>query len=135
MKLASQKNLRVDLIFIFGAMLFGIYAILDQPTREERALATQAAVFIANQYGNLSLHSNSNPASGGKTYSVRPAHNGTVVFVTYGLTSPGEVARLRSVTKQVFTEFAELQAVSLEFYEASVIMGKARFISGVTVFR
>jgi hypothetical protein len=127
--------MRIKLILIFGAMLFGIYAILDQPTREERALATQVAEYIANKYGNLPLHSNSNPAVGGKTYSVRPAHNGSVVFATYGLTSTDEMARLRSVTKQVFTEVAELQAVSLEFYEANVIMGKARFISRVTVLR
>jgi len=127
--------MRIKLILIVGALLFGIYAILDQTTPEERTLATQVAGHIANKYGNLPLHSNSKPASGGKTYSVRPAHNGTVIFVTYGLTSPGEIASLRSVTQQVFTEFAELQAVSLEFYEANVTMGKARFISRITVHR
>jgi hypothetical protein len=126
---------RGTLIIVLGALLFGAYAIWNEPTKEERALAAKSATFIAAQYGNLPPHSNSSPAPSGKTYTVRAARHGLVVFVTFGLIDEDERARLRAVTMKAFLAFPELEAVSLESYEANVTMGKARFSSKETVLR
>jgi hypothetical protein len=126
---------RVTATLLLGAVLFALYAIWDEPTKGERALAATASALIAVQYGDLPLHQNSAPAPGGKTYTFRPARHGTVVFVSYGLTSPNERARLRQAALKAFTDVPALQAVSLESYEAHVTAGKARFSSRETVLR
>lgn len=122
-------------LIIFGVLLFGAYSVWDEPTKEDLALATKSSAFIAGQYGNLPLHSNSHPAPGGKTYALRAERHGLVVFATYGLATQDEMARLRSAAKSAFIEFPQLQSVSLEFYEANVLTGKARFSSRETVLR
>lgn len=63
--------MRTFLVLLLAALLFGTWAVLDEPTKQERALA----------------------------------------------------------------EDAELQAVSLEFYEANAVRGKARFFARETVER
>lgn len=120
---------------LIGAVLFALYAVWDEPTKDERALAATASAVIAAQYGQLPLHQNSTPAPGGKTYAFRPARHGLVVFVSYGLTSPEERARLRQATVKAFSQVPALEAVSLESYEAHVTSGKARFSSRETVLR
>jgi hypothetical protein len=118
---------------LVGVFLFAAYALWDEPTPDERALAARASALMAARYGALPLHSNAAPAAGGKTYGFRPAHHGEVVFVTYGLTGSDERARLRAVAVQALAEVPGLQAVSLESYEAHVVAGKARFHSRETV--
>ena len=127
--------MRITFIIILSALLFGIYSVWDEPTKEERALAIRAAEYIAAQYGDLPLHSNSVPAPGGKTYAFRPARHGLVVFVTYGLTSEDERRKVRAAAEQALAHIPELEAVSLESYEAHVTSGKARYHSRETVLR
>jgi hypothetical protein len=127
--------MRRSLILILAVLIFSAYAIWNEPTKNDRILAAKCASFIANQYGNLPPHSNSKPAPGGKTYAVRAARNGLIIFTTFGLTKEAERNELRAAAIKAFAEFPELESVSLESYEANVIMGKARFSSKETVLR
>lgn len=125
--------MRLTLFLIFGAVLFGLYAVWDEPTEEERALALRASTFIAAEYGNLPPHSNSAPTP--KTYSFRAARHGLVIFVTFGLTTESEKAKLRAAAARALVEIPGLEAVSIESYEDHVTSGKARFNSRETVLR
>ena len=127
--------MRIALVCAASLFCFALYAIWDAPTPAERALASRVSTLIAAQYGNLPPHSNSVPAPGGKTYEFRPARHGLVVFVTYGMTSDGERDNLRLATRKAFIDVPELEAVSLESYEAHQTSGKARFSSREPVLR
>lgn len=127
--------MRIVVVLLASVFCFALYAIWDEPTPAERALASRASTLIAAHYGNLPPHSNSMPAPGGKTYESRPARHGLVVFVTYGITSDGETDKLRFATRKVFIDVPELEAVSLESYEAHQTSGKARFSARETVLR
>jgi hypothetical protein len=131
----SRKHVKVVFLVIVGALLFGLYAAWDEPTKAERALAAKTASLIAAQYGNLPLHNNAAPVAIPKTYAFRAARHGLVVFVTYGLTAQSERAKLRDAAKKALDEIPELEAVSLESYDDHVISGKARFSSRETVLR
>jgi hypothetical protein len=110
-------------------LAFWVYALIDEPSKEEKLLAQQCATFIAKAYGDLPAHRNSNPSPGGKTYAMRAARYGLVVFVSFGLESKAERERLREAARQAFSQFPQLRAVSLEFYAAHQISGRARFLS------
>ena len=122
-------------VLVACVFCFALYAIWDEPTPTERALATKVSTSIAAHYGNLPPHSNSVPAPGGKTYEFRAARHGLVVFVTYGMTSEGERDKVRLAARKAFIDVPELEALSLESYEAHQTSGKARFSSRETVLR
>lgn len=127
--------MRIVPVLVASLFCFALYAIWDEPTAAERALATKVSTSIAAHYGDLPPHSNSVPAPGSKTYEFRQARHGLVVFVTYGMTSEGERQKVRLATRKAFGEIPELEAVSLESYEAHQTSGKARFSSRETVLR
>jgi hypothetical protein len=126
---------RIISFLVLGVLFFGFYAVWDEPTKEERALALKTSAFIAAQYGNLPLHSNASPTPVPKTYSFRASRHGLVVFVTFGLTTASERIRLHNAAKRALAEIPELEAVSLELYEDHLISGKARFSARETVLR
>ena len=125
--------MRIFIIIGIAALLFGLYAVWDEPMKGERMFAQMAAAIIAAQYGNLPPHSNVAPVP--KTYAYRAARHGLVVFVTYGITTDPEHIKLRNAAAHALTVIPALEAVSLESYEDHAISGKARFISRETVVR
>lgn len=127
--------MRIALVFVAGLFCFALYALWDEPTPAERALASKVSTLIAAHYGDLPPHRNSVPVPGGKTYEFRPARHGLVVFVTYGMTSDGEREKVRLAARKAFIDVPELEAVSLESYEAHQTSGKARFSARETVLR
>jgi hypothetical protein len=127
--------MRIALVGVAGLFCFALYAIWDEPTPAERALAAKVSTVIAAHYGNLPPHNNSVPAPGGKTYEFRPARHGLVVLVTYGMTSDTEREKVRVATRKAFIDVPALEAVSLESYEAHLTSGKARFSARETVLR
>lgn len=127
--------MRSFLVLLLAAFLFGTWAVLDEPTKQERALADRAAPVIAQASGNLPPHTGPDLQAPARAYAFRAAGHGLVVFVTYGMTSNQERALVRAAARHALAEDAELQAVSLEFYEANAVRGKARFFARETVER
>jgi hypothetical protein len=133
MRRAASGRVRTWFVLLLGVFAFGVFSVWDEPSKEDKALAQRSTSFIALSYGDLPLHSNATPSVSGKTYAMRAARHGVVVFVSYGLESREEQGRLRESARQAFAHFPQLQTLSLEFYAAHQISGKARFLSRSTL--
>ena len=127
--------MRAFLVLLTAGFLFAAWAILDEPTKQEQALAERTALAIAQASGPLPPHTGPDTAAPGKAYAFRAARHGLVVFVTYGMTSGQDRALVRTAAKKLLGSDPELQAVSVESYESSPVRGKARFFARETVER
>ena len=127
--------MRAFLVLLLVASLFCTWAILDDPTPAERALAGRTAAAIAQASGSLPPHTGTHTPAPGKAYAFRAARHGLVVFATYGMTADADRALVRASAKKALAADPDLHAVSVESYEAHTVRGKARFFARETVER
>jgi hypothetical protein len=125
--------MRTALVLVLAALLFGAYAVWDQPNPQEQALAERTAAFIVARAGPFPLPRDGEKGPEGPPWAFRAARHGLVVFVTFGLSGADQRARVRAAAEQALRDVPGLEAVSLEWYDEPDRSGRARMQSRETV--